>query len=207
MGAARAAGADLLLRRAREHGSDPASTWRASTDADSTVPPAWLSAQVQAADDGADAWVGTVGPAIGYPAGSVRARLAARWSSHQRHHEGHDHVHGANLGIRGSVYLAVGGFPAVVTGEDVLLVGRARRAGAVLLRTARHPVPTSDRYDGRAPDGVATDLVELATDEPLEPAALEPVASLGPAESGGPMVLGGTQFLSSPRSIAKRMSS
>lgn len=30
----------------------------------------------------------------------------------------HGHVHGANLGVRGSAYLAAGGFPDVTSGED-----------------------------------------------------------------------------------------
>ncbi len=162
VGAARAAGAALLLRRAAAGGGEAASTWLAGTDADSTVPVGWLLAQVEAAEGGADAWVGTVELGTEHPAGSVRARLAASWSSHQRHHEDHDHVHGANLGVRGSAYLAAGGYPAVPTGEDVLLVERLRRQGSVLVRTARHPVLTSDRSEGRAPDGVAADLAELA---------------------------------------------
>jgi hypothetical protein len=55
----------------------------------------------------------------------------------------------------------------VVTGEDVGLVRRLELSGARLLRTARRPVVTSDRLTGRAPDGVARDLAELAaTAEP-----------------------------------------
>lgn len=48
-----------------------------------------------------------VGPAAADPA-SLR-----RW--HERHllGEGHDHVHGANLGVRAAAYLAVGGFGTV----------------------------------------------------------------------------------------------
>lgn len=174
VGAARAAGARLLLRRAAADGVVPAAAWLASTDADSAVPRAWLSAQVEAADAGADAWIGTVEMPTDHPAGSVRARLAARWSSHQRHHEGHEHVHGANLGVRGSVYLAAGGFTARATGEDVLLVERLGVLDAVLVRTARHPVVTSDRCEGRAPDGVATDLAALVDDGPADPRDVGP---------------------------------
>jgi len=162
VGAARAAGAALLLDRAREVGAAAEATWLAGTDADSAVPRLWLLAQVEAAERGADAWVGTVELSSAHPAGSPQARLAARWSSHQRHHEDHDHVHGANLGVRASAYLAAGGYPAVLTGEDVQLVDRLQAGGAVLVRTAAHPVVTSDRCAGRAPDGVAADLAELA---------------------------------------------
>ena len=162
VGAARAAGAALLLDRAREVGAAAEATWLAGTDADSAVPRPWLLAQLEAAERGADAWVGTVELSSAHPAGSPQARLAARWSSHQRHHEDHDHVHGANLGVRASAYLAAGGYPAVLTGEDVQLVDRLQAGGAVLVRTAAHPVVTSDRCAGRAPDGVAADLAELA---------------------------------------------
>lgn len=175
VGAARAAGARELLRLA---GAGPAAsagragTWLASTDADSVVPPGWMLAQVEAAEAGTDAWVGTVELGLRHPPGSPRARLAARWASHQRHHEDHDHVHGANLGVRADAYLAVGGFPRVLTGEDVALVAALHAGGARLLRTAAHPVTTSDRQLGRAPDGVAADLAELALDLAEAPVTL-----------------------------------
>jgi hypothetical protein len=43
-GAARAAGAREILRRARH--LDPADVWLATTDADTLVPPSWLRQQV-----------------------------------------------------------------------------------------------------------------------------------------------------------------
>ena len=64
--------------------------------------------------------------------------------------------------MRGSVYLAAGGYPAVLTGEDVFLVQRLHAGGGVLVRTAVHPVVTSDRCAGRAHDGMADDLAEQA---------------------------------------------
>jgi glycosyltransferase involved in cell wall biosynthesis len=170
VGTARALGARHLLGRAADAGATPREVWLASTDADSTVPEQWLLAQVEAAEQGADARLGTAVLPRGGPGpsgGTARERLRARWAAQQRHVEGHDHVHGADLGVRGSAYLRVGGFPEVVTGEDVGLVRRLELSGARLLRTARHPVVTSDRLTGRAPDGVARDLAELAaTAEP-----------------------------------------
>ena len=66
-------------------------------------------------------------------------------------------------------------------GEDVLLVERLGRAGAVLVRIARLPVTTSDRSAGRAPDGVATDLAELAALETPRPG--EPVGAVEPVDA------------------------
>ena len=173
VGAARAAGAAHLLDLARRAGVAPDRTWLAGTDADSTVQPGWLLAQVAAAEQGADAWVGTV-------VLSARDRLAARWTAQQQHHEDHPHVHGANLGVRAGAYLAAGGYPPVPTGEDVALVDGLVRTGATLLRTARHPVTTSDRLVGRAPEGVAADLAELAG--VAKPAGAAEVAGHGVAE-------------------------
>jgi hypothetical protein len=67
------------------------------------------------------------------------------WS---RHHlrDGHPHVHGANLGIRGDTYLALGAEPSLRAGEDVELVRRAMAAGHLRIsRTAAIPVLTSPR--------------------------------------------------------------
>ncbi len=160
VGAARRRGADHLLEHAGTAGGRPGTTWLAGTDADSTVPPQWLVEQVRAAEAGFHARVGTV------VLSSPRDQLAARWTQQQQHVEGHPHVHGANLGVRGDAYLAVDGYPAVLTGEDALLVQALERTGARLLRTAQHPVVTSDRREGRAPEGVAADLAELAASEP-----------------------------------------
>ncbi|MGJ7439880.1 glycosyltransferase [Aquipuribacter sp. MA13-6] len=160
VGAARRRGATHLLEQAGTGGGRPGTTWIAGTDADSTVPPGWLLEQVRAAEAGFHARVGTV------VLSSPRDQLAARWTEQQQHVEGHPHVHGANLGVRGDAYLAVDGYPEVVTGEDVHLVQALERAGARLLRTAQHPVVTSDRREGRAPEGVAADLAELAAAEP-----------------------------------------
>jgi hypothetical protein len=63
-------------------------------------------------------------------------------------------VHGANFGIRGDAYLALGGWPPMATGEDVELACRAARAGYLrVTRTASIPVVTSTRRHSRAPRG------------------------------------------------------
>ena len=70
------------------------------------------------------------------------------------------HVHGANLGIRGDVYRAAGGFPALAEHEDVDLVSRARLAGARVVVSDGGCVLTSGRTTGRTPGGYARHLRE-----------------------------------------------
>ncbi|MBN1095312.1 hypothetical protein JKP76_04220 [Blastococcus sp. TML/C7B] len=76
----------------------------------------------------------------------------------------HPHVHGANLGVRGSAYCAAGGFPPLAVSEDVALVEALVGAGRVVLRTPVSPVATSSRRAPRAEGGFGTDLDRLATD-------------------------------------------
>lgn len=125
--------------------------WLANSDADSTVPPDWLVAQVQEADRGAQLMLGTVVPAHGLDPVAEQT-----WFDRHSMRDGHPHIHGANLGIRADVYSALGGWPTHSTGEDVALVERAVAAGNLkIVRTARVPVCTSTRLQGRAPRGFA----------------------------------------------------
>lgn len=152
VGRARAAGASFLLARG--------ASWLSTTDADSVVPPDWLAAQLDAR---ADAWVGTVEVADwrGLPA-PVRTRYRDAYEDGDGDGDAHRHVHGASLGIAASAYVAVGGFPPRATGEDVALVDRLDRAGFRVVRDGAHPVATSARTVGRAPDGFAGHLLGLA---------------------------------------------
>jgi len=75
--------------------------------------------------------------------------------------DGHPHVHGANLGLRGDTYLAPGGFADVATHEDVLLSRAVRVVSGRLVSTGDSPVITSGRTDGRSPGGLADYLREL----------------------------------------------
>jgi len=71
--------------------------------------------------------------------------------------------HGANLGIRGDSYLALGGWPELASGEDAELARRAAVAGHLrIARTASIPVVTSTRRAGRAPLGFSGYLRDLA---------------------------------------------
>ncbi len=150
VGAARRAGAALLVERG--------AWWLASTDADSTVGPGWLAAQLRLADAGADAVCGAVDVVdwSEHPPG-VRTRFAA---SYQRR-DGHAHVHGANLGVRTSAYVRAGGWSAVAAHEDVALVEELRLSGAQIAWSAAPEVRTSGRRDPRCSGGFGDHLLAL----------------------------------------------
>ncbi len=154
VGAARAAGADMALGSGR----DPAATWLANTDADTLVPPDWLMTQVALAEAGHDLILGTVHPH------DLEPHLLERWSRRHRLTDGHDHVHGANLGVRGDAYLGAGGFPHVPLHEDVLLVDAVKALGARWVATDATRVQTAARLHARVAGGFATYLHELAAE-------------------------------------------
>lgn len=166
VGAARRAGMTAALEQAAARGTPEGRVWLACTDADSRPPADWLALQQAGAQSGVDAVVGTV--------------RVTDWSAHPAHvpirfqhaydawlaegAAGHPHVHGANLGVRGSAYLAVGGFPPLAVSEDVALVEALLAAGRAVLRTPASPVVTSARRVPRAAGGFGTDLDALATE-------------------------------------------
>lgn len=154
VGAARAAGAEHLLRRC---GTATRDVWLANTDADSAVSTDWLAGMAREANAGANIVLGTVIPQ-GLP-----ESLALAWHRAHLLRSGHRHVHGANFGIRSDTYLALGGWTALETGEDVLLAARAKSAPHLhIVRTAGIPVCTSARTTGRAPHGFAAYLHHLS---------------------------------------------
>jgi glycosyltransferase involved in cell wall biosynthesis len=153
VGAARRAGATAAL----DSSGRASELWLASTDADSDVPADWLTGMAAEAQRGTHLMLGTVLPEPGLLAAS-----RAEWL--HRHHlrDDHPHVHGANLGIRGDSYLALGGWQLLRTGEDVELAARAARSGHLRIsRTATLPVITSVRQIGRAPRGFSSYLRAL----------------------------------------------
>ena len=159
VGAARAAGfskhtADLAVT------TWSATTWFATTDADTKVGEDWLLGHLRHAADGARAVAGTVSVEF---EGRVEAdvRLQTTYDAHYRHELGHPHVHGANLGIRATDYLSVGGFAPLATGEDHDLVRRLELGGIECRRVCDISVTTSGRLRGRAPDGMAEFLRSL----------------------------------------------
>lgn len=148
VGAARAAGVAAALAETAPGGWSRC--WIACTDADSVVPEGWLRHHEEEAAAGIDLLLGTVR----LPGPTVRN---AAWL--RRYAAGRDHVHGANLGVRASVYRAAGGFPPVPAHEDRFLVDRVRALPGVRVTSSwAYPVLTSDRTQGRTPAGVAHDL-------------------------------------------------
>ena len=147
VGVARRAGVRHLLPTPDRFTS---ATWIASTDADSAVPPNWLSVQLGFARNAVDLVLGTVVPDDGLSDG-----VRERWDAQHRLVEGHTHVHGANLGVRADRYLHAGEFAPVDGQEDVRLVSALRGLRVSEVRTALIPVLTSGRLAGRTPAGFA----------------------------------------------------
>lgn len=146
VGVARAKGVAHLLE-----GSDPDTIWIATTDGDSRVPVDWAVRHLEAARRGAGALLGSVRPD---PA-ELTGPQVSRWIELNAPRDDHDFIHGANLGVRGDLYLSVGGFASVASDEDVDLALRLRAAGARIVTTDAIPVVTSARLEGRAPSGFA----------------------------------------------------
>ncbi len=155
VGAARAAGVEAAADWAGE--IDPTTVWVANTDADGTVPRTWLDDQMQLADAGHELVIGVVEPT---PGDLTPAELAT-WRARHSVDEGHDHVHGANLGFSLAAYVMVGGFRPLPVHEDVELVSAMRAAGVTEVATGALLVTTSGRRHARAPDGFAAYLNEL----------------------------------------------
>lgn len=144
--------------------------WLANTDADSRVPENWLLRQVELADCGADAVLGTVEP----DPETTDGDLLRRWHIRHRLGEGHPHVHGANLGVRASAYVLAGGFPRLRSHEDRALAERLRKHGATVWSTDTIRVRTSGRTDARAPHGFGGYLLALAREPAGFPAEVLP---------------------------------
>lgn len=159
VGAARATGASVLL--AAE--AAPTSVWLATTDADCEVEPDWLGHQIDLARSGADVVLGLIGLHDDPLHESVRRTFQDHYARLVTPGRGHGHVHGANLGLRGSTYLRVGGFSRLSNHEDHDLVQRLGGLDRVTIRRSLlRPVRTSARIQGRCDQGVAADLAGLA---------------------------------------------
>lgn len=155
VGAARDAGVRWALQSSARNGISADDLWIACTDADTIVPRHWLVQQVELATTH-DAIIGTV-----EPLGLTDAAVLARWRA--RHHlgEGHPHVHGANLGVRASTYLDVGGFLPVDRDEDVDLVRRIRDHTDAWIATDTLRVASSARRISRCRGGFADAIVAI----------------------------------------------
>jgi glycosyltransferase involved in cell wall biosynthesis len=146
VGLARREGFSELLNR-RPAGVTDCQTWLATTDADTIVSAEWLLRMLAHAAAGQTVVAGTV-QVIDWTGHSEHTRSS--WQSSYEDHDGHHHVHGANLGLRGDAYRLVGGMPAVALSEDVALVQALEAAGEHVYRAGDLPVVTSARREGRA---------------------------------------------------------
>ncbi|OCB52807.1 glycosyl transferase [Mycobacterium vulneris] len=158
VGASRAAG--FAYARSLCNHVDDSRVWYATTDADSRVDPDWLVRQTAPA---VDMVLGVVRVADWrhHPAELVRHYLHA-YESDMRGINGHNHIHGANMGFRADAYWRLGGFRPLATGEDVELVERFETASYRIRRDASLSVTTSARRNGRAPGGFAGYLRDLS---------------------------------------------
>lgn len=159
VGRAREVGACSALSTVR-HSIDM--VWMANTDADSTVPVNWLREQVRLADSGVDVMIGTVRPAFG----DLTAEQVRAWTARHTPGRPNGHVHGANLGVRASTYLDVGGYGAMPEHEDVELVERLAVVGR-MVASDDCEVETSGRTFGRTAGGYARYLRDDLVPEPV----------------------------------------
>jgi len=155
-GAARARAFDRGIAAAGR----PDTTWLATTDADTVVGPDWLAHHLRWARAGLDGVAGLV--EVDWR--PEQATLAARFQAARRKlgcEEGHTHVHGANLGLRATRWIEVGGCDERADGEDHELWRRLQATGARLHGATDLPVVTSSRLIGRAPAGFSGYLRSL----------------------------------------------
>ena len=156
VGVARGAGVREAVRRWSPHRRP--GLWIATTDADSTVPADWITAQLDLARRGSELVAGRI---VVTDWDDRPAAVDAAHRARYRDGPAHGHVHGANLGVALRLYTALGGFAPRPTGEDVDLVERAEAAGAAVTWSTSSPVHTSARRDGRAPAGFSDHLDAL----------------------------------------------
>jgi glycosyltransferase involved in cell wall biosynthesis len=153
VGAARCCGAAALL-------ADGA-RWLAFTDADTLVSETWLSDQLSL---NADAVCGCV---TVDDWSEHTPHIRTRYDHHYQRRDGHDHIHGANLGVSAASYTKAGGFLPLLVSEDVALVHALLATGANVAWSALPSVITSARRRSRATGGFATFLMSLGDEDNL----------------------------------------
>ncbi len=152
VGVARAAGADVVLARGAR--------WLAFTDADTRVSATWLSVQLGL---DVDVVCGSVGVDDWSVHGEDATQLQHYFANVYRDVDGHEHIHGANLGLSADAYRRAGGFQPLPCHEDVMLVEALRAIGARFAWSAAPRVYTSARRDARARGGFGDNLLKILT--------------------------------------------
>lgn len=144
----------------------------ASTDADTTVAPDWLSVQLDAVGRGARA----IGGRIELDRGSL-SEAAIRWHAERgraRHHKlltdpdrlgttEHWQFSGASLALTAEAYARVGGLEPRAALEDEGLEQVLRKEGIPIDRLLSVRATTSSRLEGRASQGLAHDLAAASS--------------------------------------------
>ncbi len=179
VGQARRCGMDLACERLLRVGCPGGLI--ASTDADSVVAEDWLACQLELARLGAHAIGGHVelqaDGALALDARALserdsraaeRLRTVLALDARDRSRGGgdrpggaaeHHHFSGASLSLTAETYRRCGGLPVRAALEDEALEHELRARGVAIHRSRRVRVRTSARTDGRAPRGLAQDLV------------------------------------------------
>jgi glycosyltransferase involved in cell wall biosynthesis len=148
VGIARAEGARLAISMGAR--------WLAFTDADTVVAPDWLHVQMSLRSD---AVCGTVGVTDW---GSFGEPMRRHFDATYTDADGHQHIHGANLGVSAQAYQRAGGFEPLASSEDVALVRALEAVGARIAWSAAPRVVTSARSVFRAPDGFGATLLRVS---------------------------------------------
>ncbi|MDQ8043586.1 MAG: glycosyltransferase [Patulibacter sp.] len=135
----------------------------ATTDADSRVPPHWLSRLHALVDAGHEVIAGDIALEPGtHPqlVAARAARLAGRLADVLRTDPRADHPHfaGANLGFTARALASLEPLPTPSSLEDDALRARCEALTLPILRDASFAVTTSPRLDGRAAVGLASAL-------------------------------------------------
>jgi len=147
VGQARAAGAARALQAGAR--------WLAFTDADTVVAQDWLAAQLR---QQAEVVCGTVAVVDWQDYGE---RMRSHFARSYTDCDGHQHIHGANLGVCAHAYQRAGGFAPLQSSEDVALVNALIASGAKVAWSAAPRVVTSARRNFRAPDGFGATLLRV----------------------------------------------
>lgn len=141
--------------QAASHAIALGATWLAMTDADSLVPFDWLIGQRQSQSD---AFCGVVEVENWE---DYSGMVQSAFNASQQAFDGHDRIHGANMGVSTEFYVRCGGFEHVMCSEDVALIAALLRVNAKVARLAQPAVRTSGRRQARAMGGFSDFLKSL----------------------------------------------
>lgn len=144
------------------HRPPAARTWVFNTDADTRVPPDWISATLARADERQAQLVLGLADLDDWAVDAATRDAYERIISQGLGVGGHQHAYAANLAVRLDAFRQVGGFPGLPHGEEHGLAAACRAAGLTVISTLDPRVQTSARMPGRATNGLGALLARLA---------------------------------------------